>query len=739
MTRPTPPVPVPLSNMGQPVPRYQAADKVTGAQPYVADVPIANLLHARLVTSAIAKGRIVAIDDRAAALPGVVRIYTYLNAPRRIPPRHSSAGGRASDSRMPLASDMIEYGGQIVAMVVAETPEIARDAAQRLVVRYEEGPATATFDQRGATTSHPQPLARSAKQVGNFDEAYAAAPVRIDQRYSTPAQHHNTIELFSTTAVWEGDQLTLHESSRWVHNLANGIAETIGFPPEKVRVKSPFMGGSFGSRSFMMQHSGLVSLAARELGRPIKLLITRSQGYAIDTYRAETRQRVRLAAERSGNLVAFGHEGLELSSRPDNYSVAGTAHTAEMYGYGNVLTRVSLVHADRNTPGFMRSPAELPYMFALETAMDEMAIELNLDPVELRRINDTQLSPITGAPFTSRSLMKCFDQAAESFGWAKRNPVPGSMTDGDWQVGYGCAAASYPVLMQACAARIVLTPNGKARVEVAVHDVGAGAYTAMQQIAARELGLASQDVTVLLGDSRLPAGPPAGGSMTTASGGSAIFACAAKIRERFGGRMPRVREFSAAFERLNVNRIEEYTEWSPFGPAGMEAINNGRAFFPPPPPPGTTNPPRPVRFSFGANFVEVRIHRLTREIRVARITGAFEGGYIVNPRLARSQYMAGMIWGVASALHESTELDLIRARYVNDNLAEYLVAVSADIPQVDVIMVPEVDNQVNPIGVKGIGELSNVGTAAAVSNAVFHATGKRIRDLPITMDKLLTV
>ncbi len=738
MTEPTPPVPAPLKNMGQPIQRYEAVAKVTGQPLYAADRTVGATLHAWLVTSAIAKGRIVDIQTGAAeAVPSVVHVYTHHNAPRRSPVHHGSAGGRAADSNMPLVNDVVRHGGQIVAMVVARSPEIARDAAARIDVTYEEERPSASLDSPGVTTSHPPQLTRGEKKVGDFEQAFAGADVRIDAQYSTPPNHHNTIELFSTTAIWNGDVLTLDESSRWVHNLARGVAEMLDISPEKVRVRSPFMGGSFGSRSFMLQHTALVALAARELGRPVRLVLTRSQGYMSTTYRAETRHRVRLGATRSGKMTAFSHEGLELTSRYDNYSVAGTGHTAEMYGWGNVLTRVDLVHADRNTPGFMRSPPEQPYMYALETGVDELAVELGMDPIELRQVNDTQVSPITGAPFTSRALMECFAQAAESFGWQRRDPRPGSMTDGDWQIGYGCASASYPVVLQACAARIALRSDGRAHVEIAVHDVGAGAYTAIQQIAARELKLDPGNVTVALGDSRLPPGPPAGGSMTTASAGSAVFICAGQIRERFGGVMPEVADLRAAFERLGVDRIEEYAEWSPFGAEGMRAINHGRAFFPAPASAETPAQPVPIRFAFGAGFVEVRVHRLTREIRVQRMTGAFEGGYIVNPRLARSQFMAGMIWGMAFALHEATELDILRARYVNDNLAEYLIPVAADVPKVDIIMVPQIDEQVNPIGVKGIGELGNVGTAAAISNAVYHATGKRVRDLPITMDKLL--
>ncbi len=737
MTQLTDPVPVPGDNMGGPVPRYDAEGKVTGRSLYVGDVSVSGMLHAWLVCSAIATGRVVSIDSReACGLRGVVRIYTHENAPIREPMKHGSAGGRAADSNLPLANAIVRHGGQIVAMVVAESMEIARDAAARVVVRYAaEGKSSTSIDSADATVGQSPQTARSAKSVGNFNRAFEQAEITLDEQYSTPTNHHNTIELYSTTAVWSADSLTLHESSRWVHNLAHGIAETLGMQPENVHVKSPLMGGSFGSRSFILQHTALVALAARELNRPLRLVLTRSQGFVSTTYRAETRQRIRLAATRSGQLTAFSHQGRELTSRYDSYCAGGANHTAEMYRWDNVDTRVNLVHADRSTPGFMRAPPEQPYMFALETAIDELAFRLGMDPIALRRLNDTQFSPVSGVPFTSRALMRCFDAAAERFGWITRDPRPGSMRDGDWQIGYGCAAASYPVVLQACAARISLLANGRAHVELAAHDVGTGAYTVVQQIAARELGLSAKDVTVALGDSRLPAGPPAGGSMTTASAGSAVLTCARKVLDRLGGKPSNASDLRAAFERLGVERLEEYAEWSPTGAEGMRAINGGRAYFSAPPREQNAGP-TPLRFAFGAGFIEVAVHKMTREIRIRRMTGAYEGGYIVNPRLARSQLVAGMIWGAAFALHESTDMDHLRGRYVNDNLSDYLIPVNADIPDVEVILIPQVDVLLNPIGSKGIGELANVGMAAAVSNAVFHATGSRVRELPITIDKL---
>ncbi len=738
---PTPPVPAPLANMGQPIARYEAVGKVTGAPVYADDIAVANPLYAYFLTSGIAKGRIAAIDPRPAeALPGVVKVYTHHNAPRRQPTAYFQKGGYVSDSNEPLTGPEINNDGQIVAMVIAEDFATARDAAHRILVRYDAAEPSATFDSPGATTSHPDALARKEKKVGDFDSAFAASPVKVDVRYSTPTMHHNPMELFSTTAVWNGDRLTIHEPSQFVYQLANGAAAVMGVDVAKVRVLDPFVGGAFGSKGTMTQRTGLIAGAAREWKRPVKNVVMRDQGFTLATYRAETRHHVQLGAGKNGRLTAFSHEGWEVTSRADDYSVAGVEATTEMYACPAVRSRVNLVKADRNTPGFMRSPPETPYMYALESAMDEMAVALAMDPVEFRRINDTQVSPITGAPYTSRSLMKCFDRAAASFGWSKRTLRPGSMTAGDWLIGQGCATSCYPTNMMAAAARVKLTADGRAHVEIAAHDVGTGAYTVMQQIAARELGLDPRNVEVSMGDSALPPGPVAGGSMTTASAGSAVKLACDKIARRFGGKLPPSADLAAAFHGIGSNRVEEYAEWWPAdsGPQAVRSLYKGQIGGGGEEKSGDApKKPKPLMYAFGAVFTEIRVHRLTQEIRLARMTGAFAAGHIVNPRTARSQYLGGMIWGLGQALLEVTEIDEKRARYVNDNLAEYLVATNADVPEVEVILVPETDHQVNPLGVKGIGELANVGTAAAIANAVYHATGKRIRDLPITMDKLI--
>ena len=533
--------------------------------------------------------------------------------------------------------------------------------------------------------------------------------------------------------------------------LQHGLAREIGVEATHVHAVSPYIGGAFGSKGSITPRTSLVAMAAKMLRRPVKLVVPRDQGFTTATYRAETRHEVKLGASSDGTMNAYLHQGWEVSSRTDDYVVGGTKVTSAMYATPNVSTKVYLVKVDRNTPGFMRSPAEIPYMFALESAVDELAVALKMDPVELRRKNDTMKNPVTGAAYTSRSLMQCYDEAAKAFGWADRKVNPGSMRDGDWLVGYGCATACYPTQMSPSTARVHFSADGKVRVQSASQDVGTGAYTVIGQMAAEMLGADMKNVTVELGDSRLPPGPVSGGSVTTASTCSAVkIACEGILKTLTGlpdakgiriegGKLVKPdgssETLADAFKRLDRNSIEELGEFIPktAKPGDLAATQKGEARISGGPEKTTT------MFAFGAVFVEVRVHARTREIRVPRIVGAFAGGHIKNTRTANSQLLGGLVWGLSSALHEETEIDRRVARYVNDNIAEYLIPVNADIQNVEIIMVSETDTEVNPAGIKGIGELANVGTDAAVANAVFHATGTRIRKLPIRLEKLTEV
>ncbi len=729
--------PLPKANQGQPVPRYDARAKVTGAATYAADVPVADAAYAYLLTSAIARGRIKSFDLGAArALPGVLDILTHDTMAEAV--KHVgffTDGGPAGDTVVPLSSPRIEYGGQTIAVVLANTYEVARDAAHRIVVDYAVDKPSATFGSPG-TVDHE--LATQNKEhddpkVGDFASAFAAATVKVEAAYSTPTQHHNPIELFATTAVWDGPNLTIHEPSQNVYGLKNGVAAQLGIDAGRIRVVSPFIGGAFGSKGSLTQRTAVIAVAAKRLNRPVKLVATREQGFTIATYRAETQQRVKLGAGRDGKLQALSHEGFEVTSRPDPYAVAGTDASTRMYACPNIASNVTIVRADRSTPGFMRAPAETPYFFALESAMDELAVALDMDPVELRRVNDTQKEPIKGLPYTSRSLMACFDQASQAFGWSKRSAKPGSMRDGEWLVGWGCATSAYPTSMAPASARVRLLPDGTARVETASHEIGTGIYTVVAQIAAERLGLPVEKISVALGDTNWPPAPVSGGSITTASVCNVVAQACDAIRAKLSNE-GHAADLAEAMSKRGLGAIEEYAEWVPHGamPGAIQSLYKGAAHGI-----GGAKLPDRMQFAFGAQFVEVRVHAQTREIRVPRMVGAFAAGRIMNTRTARSPYMGGLIWGISPALHEQTELDTAAARYVNTNLADYLVPVNADVVDVEVILVPEEDKLVNPLGIKGIGEIGIVGTSAAIANAVYHATGQRLRDLPLRIDTLV--
>jgi xanthine dehydrogenase YagR molybdenum-binding subunit len=735
--------PEPQANMGQPAPRLDAALKVTGRARYPSDMPVHNPAFAFLVTSPIAKGEITGIEQTAArSVPGVLDVFTHENTGDLKKLSYGSSGGGASTSIQDFGPK-IQHDGQIVAMVVADTFEAAREAAYRLNISYKAETPSAGFDSPGAGQSADK---KPVPKAGDAEKAFNDAPVKLEVAYSTPTQHHNPIELFTTTAFWDHDDLTVYEPSQFMYGLKNNVAGKLGINADKVHAVSHFVGGAFGSKAQLTPRTGLVALAAKKLNRPVKLVATRDQGFTVATYRAETRHAIKIGAQQGGKITSFQHDGWEVTSRPDNYSVAGVEDSARMYGFGAVKTSVTLVHADRNTPGFMRSPPVVPYIYALESALDELAVKLNMDPVELRRVNDS-MKDATGKEWSSRSLMKCYDQAADRFGWKKRDPKPGAMRDGDWLIGWGCASAFYPTHIGAATARVKLNSDGHAVVQVAAHEIGTGVMTVVGQMAAERLGIPLDRVTVELGDSIYPPVPVAGGSNQTASCCNAVIKACDGLLAKLGAPKETVGgapgdNLEAAFARHGVSTLEEYAEFVP-----EEAQPNAvtelfkdpiKKLYAGSPTLVGGSKGKKLMYAMGAEFVEVRVHARTHEIRVPRIVGAFAAGHIMNTRTARSQYMGAMIWGISSALHEATEIDKRYARYVNDNLADYLIPVNADIQELDVILVPERDDFVNPAGIKGIGELGNVGTAAAVANAVYHATGVRVRQLPIRLEKLMT-
>jgi xanthine dehydrogenase YagR molybdenum-binding subunit len=753
--------------IGADVPRVDARLKVTGQALYASDHPFEHPVHAHLVTSPIARGRISRFDESAArAVPGVLDIYTHRNVGKAVRAGKTPLGtGYMGSSIAPLADARVHYPGQIVAMVLAESLEAAREAAGRLVVVFEQEPHSSTFGSSGAELLNATSTGGRDEHpaVGNAEQAIAEADVTIDSWYGTPVQHHNPMELFSTVASWSADGLTVWEGSQSVRGYQHGLALQLRMRPARIRVLSPFVGGAFGSRGMLGQHTALVALAAQRLGRPVKLTVTRSQGFTIVTYRAETRHHVRLGASRNGKLTALVHDGFELTSRHDQYTVSGVDSSTRLYACPNVSSSVSTVQVDRNTPGFMRAPAQLPYLFALESAMDELAHALAIDPVELRRRNDTQHEPIGGLPYTSRALMKCFDKGAHVFGWRDRDPQPRSQRDGEWLVGWGCASSMFPTHIAPASARVRLSRDGRATVQTGIHDVGTGASTVVAQTAAERLGVPVDRVSVELGDSRLPPGPMAADSSTTASVCTAVAMTCERIRAALSsasvlapdsphhGAHPDTlglrdgalhgaggasEPLSHLLERMGLETFEATADHVPrdCSPhvAGKVLLHWGVGMLT-----GGFSLKDRAQCAFGAQFVEVRVHARTCEVRVPRMVGVYAAGRIVNPRTARSQLMGGQIWGLSAALHEATEIDERTGRYYNDDFAGYLIPVHADVVDVQTLMLAEQDDDVNELGIKGLGELGCVGMNAAVANAVFHATGVRVRQLPIRLDKLL--
>lgn len=631
--------------IGQPRTRIDGPAKVCGRALYPSDEAVKNPAWAFLVTSAIARGRIERFDlAEARAMPGVIDILTYETVADEAKPPRQQSGGETTTT---MESDRIWHDGQIIGVVLADSYEIARDAAFRVRVDYAPETPSATFGSPGAEEEVRDDGEHHDYSVGDAEAALASADATVDAWYETPTQHHNPIELFTTTAEWNEGKLTIWEPSQFVYGLRGNVAEQIGIDPTDLHVMSKFVGGSFGSKGCATARTAWIAIAARRIGRPVKLVATRDQGFTIATYRAETRHHLQLGATRDGKLTALRHEGWELTSRPSSYNVSGTDTTARMYGYPNILTKVNIVHADRNTPGFMRAPPDTPYLFPLECAIDELAEQLGIDPVELRRRNDTQTDPATGLPFSSRHLIACLDQAAERFGWAGRDPTPGAMRDGDWLIGWGCAAAAYPSNIASTAARVTLRADGHCLVELAGHDIGTGAYTVAAITAAHKLGLEVEQVAVHMGDTTLPPASLAAGSSHTATITHAIAKACDDLIARIAhaastsndgplaGMAPDTMTLSdgrlvaagggsepldAAVARLSHGALEAYAEHIPqgLGPDSMEKLYKGQ-----PPMSRGTQREDVTAYAFGAQFVEVRVHRLTCEIRVPRMVGAF--------------------------------------------------------------------------------------------------------------------
>jgi xanthine dehydrogenase YagR molybdenum-binding subunit len=696
-----------LRAIGAPIDRIDGRSKVTGTATYAYEHRLEDVAYLAPVQSTIAAGRVVAIDAAAAlAVSGVLAVLTHENAPRLEPLVPQPPAFQDVEFEV-LQSDAVEYRGQVVAGVVAETLETAREAAGLVSVRYEERPPDVELRaDRGDLETPPRVNAGypTDSGAGDVEAALAAAAVTVDRTYTTPAVHNNPMEPHACIAVWNDAGLTLYDSNQGPHRVRTDVATAFGLSPDGVRVITPYVGGGFGCKVLAHPHRALVVMAARAVGRPVKVALTRQQMFQIAGYRTPTIQHVRLGADAGGRLTAISNDVVEQSSIAHRFAEQTGLPARLMYAAPNRRTTHRLARLNVPHPTFMRAPGECPGMFALESAMDELAIACGLDPIDLRIRNVPSVHPESGLPFSSHGLVACLREGARRFGWTGRDPLPGIRREGRWLVGTGVASSTYPARRVPSAAIARADPDGSFHVQIGAIDIGTGSWTVLAQIAADALEQPVERVHVEIGDTALPVAAVAGGSMGTASWGSAVVDAARKLRER----------------------LLELDDVVPAG--GLEVAGEAGA-----------NPEAQqfAMHAFGAQFAEVRVDVDTGEVRVPRLLGVFAGGRIMNAKTARSQLIGGMTMGLSMALHEASVLDPRLGDYVNHDFASYHIAANADVGEIDVSWVVEEDPHLNPMGAKGLGEIGIVGTAAAIANAVHHATGTRVRDLPITLDKLL--
>jgi xanthine dehydrogenase YagR molybdenum-binding subunit len=732
---------------GQPIDRVDGRLKVTGGARYAVEFPVERMAHAVLVGSTIANGRIKSIDTSAAErVPGVLHVMTHENAPKLKPVMTNPAEGDAAGRRVPLQSPIVYYSGQYIALVVAEKLEQARHAAELVRVTYDEQPPATDMDkERGNARLPKQKVAGKPADStrGDADAGLAAAAVRVDEIYRTPTEHHNPMEPHATTAVWEGDKLTVYDATQYTYGVRHAMAVTFSIPEENVRTVCKFTGGAFGCKGTVWAHVPLAAAAARQVKRPVRLATTRQQMFANMGHRAETEQRVALGATREGKLTAVIHEGVSHTSVYDEYVEPFSKPTHMMYATENFRASQRVVPLNVGTPTYMRAPGECSGMYALESALDELAYKLNIDPVQLRLINHADTDPDEKLPWSTKLLKESYKTGAERFGWARRKPQPASMREGHYLVGMGMASAVYPVNHFPASARVRVKQDGTAVAESSTHDLGTGAYTVLTQVAAETLALPVGRVRVDIGDTNLPKAFVSGGSATTMSVGSAIQGAAraaiTKLKEiaRADTRSPlygaTADQVTAKDGRLALtdNAAKGETYNAILARAGMQEVEAAFDM--------QFNDKQKTHssHSFGAHFAEVRVDPDFGEVRVTRFAGVFDIGRAMNTKLAESQMRGGVVMGIGMALMEETVLDKNLGRIVNRDLAEYHVPVHADVPPIDVVLLENFDEYASPIGAKGAGEIGIVGAAAAIANAVYHATGVRVRDLPITPDKLL--
>jgi xanthine dehydrogenase YagR molybdenum-binding subunit len=723
-------------------PRVDARDKVRGKALFGADDVRPEMMHAALAVAGIGKGRIVSLGTRAAhAVSGVRLVLTHEDLSDVKSAGFLMAGGYGFQSLQPMLSPAIAYRGQPIALVAADTLEAAIEAATLIEATYATEPFSVTLDAAGAeiVNQADTPLKNFIPEViaGDADKAFSEAPVKIDAQFTSAPQHQNPMELIATVAEWRNGSLTIHEGTQNAEAIRHGLVTALSLTPDQVEVISPSAGGGFGQKNSLQMHTVLAAVAARRLQRPVKLVVPRLQVFHDASFRPGSRQRVRLGADRSGKMLAAIHEVDAQTSRHDLFPAEFAAVSSRLYGIENFRGHERLVRTDVQTPGYMRAPFEHGACFAMESAVDELAYALGQDPVALRLANDTTIDPISKLPLSSRHLSECLQRGAKRFGWNKRSMAPQSMRADDGSfIGWGVAAGAYPGVIVPTVARLKVTDDGGVVISIGGHEMGQGIRTALAATVSRKLGVPAENVVAVIGDTRAAPQHLTAGSWGTASAIPAaddaadamLMALAELTPSAYSNRTPAQILKAAGRPSLEV----EVRRKAPGQPdaiydrlaAGLPSIG-GPVFadF--------------VTFSYIAHFVEVRVEPNTRRVRVPRVISVADCGRVMSPRTAASQVRGGVVWGIGATLREASEVDPRYGGFLNADLAEYVVPVNADIGSIDVEFVDEPDFKFNRSGVKGLGEVSMTGVAPAISNAVYHATGRRLRDLPIRIEHLL--
>ncbi|WP_114952029.1 xanthine dehydrogenase family protein molybdopterin-binding subunit [Sphingosinicella terrae] len=739
------------SGIGAPVDRVEGRLKVTGAAKYAAEFNEAALLHGHAYASRITKGRIAAIDPSAAlAVPGVLDVLTHENRPDLPLLRRHYQDEVASPGIpfVPLWSDKVLFAGQPVALVVAETAEIARYASSLLEIDYEEEPHETDLKEALHRAAAPWRTRKGyvrPKSRGDAPTAFEAAAVRIDGEYHLMPEHHNPMELFGTTVVRHDDgRLTIYDKTQGALNSRNYISKIFGYGGDEIQVLSPFVGGAFGAALRPQHQLFLAVLAARHLERSVRVVMTRQEMWSLQ-FRPECYQWVKLGAEPDGRLAAIVNHAVTNSSRLETYTDNIVSWGGMLYRCDNADLEYRIAETDTMTPGDMRAPGAATGVNLFEIAMDELAYAAGVDPLELRLRNYAEKDEMHGIDYTSKALRECYAAGAERFGWARRVFEPRSMREGRELIGWGMATGIWEAMQSKTACRATLRADGRLEVATGTADIGPGTYTMMVQVAAERTGLPAERIEAKLGDSTLPYAPVQGGSWTAASTGSAVALACETLRTRLYEMARDLPDSPFASTGIDDVRFEDGEVVRNVDPmnkrmrfeAILEAAGCPELKVEETAKPGMISMMRKARNSHSAVFAEVRVDEELGVMRVTRIVSACAAGRIINPKIARSQILGGIVFGLGMALEEESMMDHRLGRFMNHDLAEYHVPVNADLFDVDIIFVEEQDEEVNPLGVKGVGELGVPGTAAAIANAVFHATGKRIRDLPITIDKLL--